>query len=55
LIVMAEPKRRPGASPTCHYGKVVSTTVGCGRVDSKRSRVAPALTVIGGHDDGANF
>jgi hypothetical protein len=38
-----------------HYGKVVSTKVGCGRFDSKRSRVARALTDIGGHDDGANF
>jgi hypothetical protein len=47
--------RRPGALtnlPRC--GKVVSTKVGCGRFDGKRSRVAPALA-LRGHDDGANF
>jgi hypothetical protein len=38
-----------------HCGKVVSTKVGCGRFDGKRSRAAPALAETGGFDDGANF
>jgi hypothetical protein len=37
-----------------HCGKVVSTKVGCGRFDGKGSRVAPALAVTGGFDDGAD-
>ena len=38
--------------PNC--GKVVSTKVGCGRFDGKPGRVAPALAVTGGFDDGAD-
>lgn len=43
-------------SPTCHAAaRWCPLSVGCGRFDGKRSRVAPALALTGGLDDGANF
>ena len=53
-IVATHQERSGTLTNLPHCGKVVSTKVGCGRFDGKHSRVAPALAVTGGFDDGVN-
>jgi hypothetical protein len=53
-IVATHQERSGTLTNLPHCGKVVSTKVGCGRFDGKGSRVAPALAVTGGFDDGAD-
>ena len=53
-IVATHQERSGTLTNLPHCGKVVSTKVGWGRFDGKGSRVAPALAVTGGFDDGAD-